>query len=475
MAVSLSALQENFITLLCYDDLNCALIRNLIEPEFWGGPFKVIAPRIYEYIDRYKKAPKDHIADLMADKLENKKNPREATLYEDILMSIHGQSENVNAPYVMGQLENFIKRQSLRTIAVDLAKALQRDTDDSLEEAEKLISASRHQVASVFDPGLRLSNRDRVLDFLDQGNHCFPTGIPELDKRGFGPTRKELWLYIAAAKRGKTWMLIQLAKMAILHRLRVVHITLEMSEDRSAQRYMQALFAMSKRNEKQIVTKFERDQLGRLVGLDETEVRPRLYMNDPNIRKRLEKKIDRFGPRLLDNVIVKQFPTGSLTVRQLEAYLDNLESNERFVPDLLIVDYPDLMNVDKNNYRLSIDEIYKDIRGILVRRNMAGAVVSQGNRLSEKAKNVGSDHVAEAWSKIAHADCIITYNQTVAEHKMNLARLHVAGGRNDEDKITLIVSQNYAMGTFVVDSILMSGSNYWNQLPAGGRDGESDE
>src|SRR6266849_3788362 len=475
MTVNLSAIQENLIVLLTYSDEHCHTIRNLIEPEWWGGPFREISRRVYDYCDRYKKAPKDHIADLMADKLENKKNPREASLYEDILMSIHGQSENINAPYVMGQLENFIKRQSLRTIAIDLAKALQRDTDDSLEEAEKLINASRHQVASVFDPGLRLSNRDRVLDFLDQGNHCFPTGIPELDKRGFGPTRKELWLYIAAAKRGKTWMLIQLAKMAILHRLRVVHITLEMSEDRSAQRYMQALFAMSKRNEKQLVTKFERDQLGRLVGLDEIEIRPKLYMNDPNIRKRLEKKIDRFGPRLLDNVIVKQFPTGSLSVRQLEAYLDNLESNERFIPDLLIIDYPDLMNVDKNNYRLSIDEIYKDIRGLLVSRNMAGAVVSQGNRLSEKAKNVGSDHVAEAWSKIAHADVIITYNQTIAEKQMNLARLHVAGGRNDEDKITLIVSQNYAMGTFVVDSMLMSGSNYWSNLPTGGRDGEEDQ
>ncbi len=475
MTVNLSAIQENLIVLLTYSDEHCHTIRNLIEPEWWGGPFREISRRVYDYCDRYKKAPKDHIADLMADKLENKKNPREASLYEDILMSIHGQSENINAPYVMGQLENFIKRQSLRTIAIDLAKALQRDTDDSLEEAEKLINASRHQVASVFDPGLRLSNRDRVLDFLDQGNHCFPTGIPELDKRGFGPTRKELWLYIAAAKRGKTWMLIQLAKMAILHRLRVVHITLEMSEDRSAQRYMQALFAMSKRNEKQLVTKFERDQLGRLVGLDEIEIRPKLYMNDPNIRKRLEKKIDRFGPRLLDNVIVKQFPTGSLSVRQLEAYLDNLESNERFIPDLLIIDYPDLMNVDKNNYRLSIDEIYKDIRGLLVSRNMAGAVVSQGNRLSEKAKNVGSDHVAEAWSKIAHADCIITYNQTVAEHKMGLARLHVAGGRNDEDKITLIISQNYAMGTFVVDSIFMNGANYWSNLPTGGRDGEEDQ
>lgn len=474
MTVSLSALQENFITILAYDDQNCVTVRNLIEPEFWGGPFKLIAARIYEYIDRYKKAPKDHIADLMADKLDAKVK-REASLYEDILLSIRDQHESVNAQYVMSQLETFVKRQSLRTIAIDLAKALQKDTDESLEEAEKLIRTATTQAATVFDPGLRLSNKDRVLDFLEQQASCFPTGIPEFDKRGFGPTRKELWLYIAAAKRGKTWMLIQLAKMAMIHRLRVCHITLEMSEDRSAQRYLQALFAMSKRKEKQLVTKFERDQLGRMVGFDEVEMRPRLSMDDPKIRDKLAKRIKQFGPRMLDNVIVKQFPTGHLTMRQLEAYLDGLESNERFTPDLLIVDYPDLMKIDKDNLRLSLDEIYKELRGLGVQRNMAVAVVSQGNRSSEKAKHVGSGHVAEAWSKIAHADCIITYNQTEAEHKMGLARLHVSGGRNDEDKITLVVSQNYAMGVFVVDSILMNGANYWPNLPKGGRDGEEDE
>lgn len=445
-----------------------------MEPEWWGGPYALISRRIYEYIDRYKKAPKDHIADLMADKLEDKKNGREAGLYTDILLSIHDGQDNLNPEYVMGQLENFIKRQSLRTIAIDLAKALQRDTDEGLEEAEKLITKSTRAVASVFDPGLRLSNKDRVLDFLDQQSHCFPTGIPEFDKRGFGPTRKELWLYIAAAKRGKTWMLIQLAKMAMIHRLRVVHITLEMSEDRSAQRYMQALFAMAKRKEKQIVTKFERDSLGRMVGFDEAEISPKLSMEDPKIREKLERRIDKFGTRLLSNIFIKQFPTGTLTMRQLEAYLDGLENNERFTPDLLILDYPDLMALDKDNYRLALDEVYKEVRGLGVARNMAVAVVSQGNRSSDKAKNVGSGMVAEAWSKIAHADCVITYNQTEAEKKMNLARLYVAGGRNDEDKITLIVSQNYAMGTFVVDSVLMNGANYWGQLPKGGRDGDTD-
>lgn len=475
MAVSLSALQENFIVIMSYHDGHCMTVRNLVPPEFWGGPYRTIAARIYEFLDRYKKAPKDHIADLLADKLDDKANKREAGLYKDILYGIADQQETINIEYVMKQLESFVKRQSLRAVAIDLAKALQKDTDESLEEAEQLMASSRQQTASVFSPGLRLSNSDRVLDFLDSQTHCFPTGIPELDKRGFGPTRKELWLYIAAAKKGKTFALIQLAKMAMLHRLKVCHITLEMSEERCAQRYMQTLFAMSKRKEVQRVTKFTRDSLGRLEGFDEVEMRPKLSLDDPKIREKLERRIKKFGPRMLDNIIIKQFPTGSLTVRQLEAYLDSLESNERFIPDLLIIDYPDLMDVDKNNYRLSIDEIYKQLRGIFVARNIAGAIVSQGNRASEKAKHVGSDNVAEAWAKIAHADCIITHSQTVAEHKMGLARLHVSGGRNDEDKLTIVVAQNYGLGTFAVDSVLMAGANYWNQLPQVGRDGETED
>jgi replicative DNA helicase len=464
MTLSLSALQENFITLLTYDDKNCITIRNLVPPEFWGGPYAEISRRVYEYIDRFKKAPKDHIADLMADKIESKKNPRESSLYKDILLGIHDQKENANSDYIMSQLATYIKRQSFRSIAIDLGKALQQDTDESLDEAERLLGQARSQQVSVFDAGLRLSNKDRVLDFLDQQSYSFPTGIPELDKRGFGPTRKELWLYIAAAKRGKTWMLIQLAKMAVIHRLKVAHITLEMSQERCAQRYMQAFFAMSKRKEKRIITKFERDSLGRMVGFDEKEVIPKLSMDDPKIRSKLEKRINDLGQRYLHNIFVKQFPTGTLTVRQLESYLDGLESNERFIPDLLIVDYPDLMKLDASNMRLEIDQVYKELRGIFVSRNLAGAIVSQGNRTSEKAKNVTSGMVAEAWSKIAHADCVITYNQTEAEHKMGLARLYVSGGRNDEDKISLVISQNYTMGTFVVDSILMS-NDYFKQLP----------
>lgn len=459
----LGSLQENLITILCYDTQHAPIIRGVVDPSLFGGPYRTLVARIYDHLDRFKKPPGDHLPDLLSDKLESD-NKREGTLYTDIIESIHAAKDSINAAYVMAQLETFIKRQSLRGIAVDLAKALQRDTEDSLLEAENLLAKANHQTLSVFDPGTRLSNKTKSLEFLDIASTALPTGIPELDRRGFGPSRKELWLGIANSGAGKTWLLIQLAKMALLHRVKVVHITLEMSEARCSQRYFQAFFAMAKRKDAFQTTKFQKDKLGRLTGFDDVRITPKLSLEDPNIRKKLERRIDRGASRIFDHIIVKQFPSGALTVPQLKAYLDNLETSERFTPDLIIVDYPDLMSLDKANYRLSLDETFKDLRGIAVSRNAAMAVVSQSHRAAAKAKQVGADNVAEAYSKVAHSDVIVTLSATKQEQALGLARLFLAKGRNDEDKFTVVISQQYKSGSFVVDSAMMS-STYWGNIP----------
>jgi len=119
------------------------------------------------------------------------------------------------------------------------------------------------------------------------------------------------------------------------------------------------------------------------------------------------------------------------------------------------------MSLDSSNLRLELDQLFKELRGIAVKRNIAVAVVSQSHRSAEKIKQVGAGNVAESYSKNFHADCIITYSQTDEELKMGLARLFVAGGRNDEDKFTIVISQNYAMGQFAIDSNLQIG-NYWD-------------
>lgn len=456
-----SSLQENVVSLLAFDDEYSSVIRNSIELKLYGGPFRLIASRCYDYIDRYKKAPKEHLADIMSDKLTDES--AESKLYIDIVDNIYTAKENINREYVINQIQSFIKRQSLRSISVELTKRLQEDTEESLQQAYELISKSNVSNLSVFDSGTRLSDSKRSLKFLDISSETIPTGIPDLDKRGFGPTRKEMWLLIANAKRGKSWALMHLAKMALMSRYKVVHITLEMSEGRCAQRYFQALFAISKHADIPSTVKFKKDELGRVIEFDDVKLTPKMSLSDPNIRVKLEKLINQWSVRTLDNIIIKEFPTSTLTMQQLKAYLDNLETKEQFAPDLLIIDYPDLMKLNSDNMRLDIDKIYKELRGLAGERNIALAIVSQGNRSGEKSKKLGADQVAEAYSKIAHADVIITMTATEAEHNLGLARLHVAGGRNDVDKFTIVISQQYGLGSFVVDSCLMS-SGYDKQF-----------
>ena len=462
----LSALAENLLTLLSYDTERASIIRGTVDPSLFGGIHRLFVARIYDHIDRYKSPPQDHLPDLFSDKIEGV-NQREATLYTDIIESIHTAKDNINAEYVMSQLETFIRRQSLRSVAIELAKELQRDTEDSLDKADALIASVGKTNLSVFDPGTRLSDKKRALKFLDTSIAAFPTGIPDLDKRGFGPVRKELWLGIGNTGAGKTWLLIQLAKMALVHRHNVLHVTLEQSEERATQRYMQALFSISKRNESLLISKFKRDDLGRPNGLDEIRIKPSFALDDPNIRRKLESRIDKFGHRLLHNIFVKEFPTGALTLGHLQAYIDNLEASERFTPDIIVVDYPDLMRLDADNYRLAVDTVYKGLRGLAVSRNAAMVVVSQSHRSAAKAKLVGADNVAEAYSKIAHADTVVTYSQSKHEHQLGLARLHVAKGRNDSDKITIVITQQYGVGGFVMDSALMW-KDYWNSVPKEG-------
>lgn len=459
----LGALQENLLCLLAFDKQHAQIIRNTVEINLYGGPYKIIATRIYDYIDRFKKPPETHLADILDDKL-NADNKREASLFKDVISSIHEVKDGVNAEYVMSQLETFVKRQSLRSVSVDLTKALQRDTEESLAEADELIKKATTKSLTLFDPGLSLADADRALKFLDISETSFPTGIRELDRRGFGPTRKELWLGVANTKGGKSWLLTHLAKMALVHHLKVVHITLEMSESRAAQRYFQAIFSISKRNEVFDVAEFVHDDLGRIEEVNTRKLKAKLNFEDPKIREKLERRIRKYGHRLLKRIRIKEFPTGSLTLPQLQAYLDNLENMERFVPDILIIDYPDLMKLDKDNIRASLDEIFKGIRGIGVARNWAVVAVSQSHRDGAKAKTLGVTNVSEHYGKIFHADTVVTLSRTEQEKALGLARLTVGAGRNDSDGLTVVLSQSLDTGQFLMDSTVLKG-NYWKVLP----------
>ena len=445
--------QENLVVILAFDDERCKVIRNTVELDLFEGEYQEIVRRIYKYIDEYKEPPKEHLADLFSDILEG--DDKRKNTYDSILRNIFESQDTVNVTYVMNSLTKFIRQQLLKNSVIEAGQLLLNNDPDALEEIESKLHNAMKRKLTMFEPGLRITNTSRSLSFLDNEDPKFQTGIPALDNRNLGPGRKELHLFIALAKRGKTWWMTNIGKRSLMHRQKVCHITLEVSEEVMAKRYYQALFSVPNRNGKIEQTILELDDLGRLYGLDKEEIKPKFSWEDPDAKQKIIEKMGDWGLRL-DNLIIKQFPTGQLTVNELSAYLDNLETTQKFIPDVLIIDYPDLMRLDTSKYRLDLGRIYVDLRGLAVERNLALVAATQSNREGLKKSKLTEENVGEDFSKIATADTVLTYSQTDDEKELGLARIFVSNGRNEEDKFTVLITQNYAIGQFVLDSVRLS-------------------
>lgn len=451
------SLQENLLTLLCFDDKNCKLARAAVTPQlFESSVFREIAGHAIDFIDQYGEAIKDHLPDHLEGIL-NGDDHRKAASYKKLLDSLFLNRESINSDFVVSQLQKFVRQQNYKAAVVNIAEALE---DGRVDDAELAMQKALKNQVSVFSPGLNLSDAKQVVGLLDDMEEPgFNMGIKPFDDLGVIPRRKELMMFLAPRGKGKSWFCVHVAKWALLQRWSVLVVTLEMSQKRYAARFLQSFFSISKRESEVRVAKLVTGRDGSLQDVLFESVE-RMTLKDPNIVSFLSSRVKReFRKR--PPLIIKEFPTQALTMPQLEAYLESLERHEGIVPDLIVVDYPDLMKHDPKNKRIEIGMIVEQLRGIAVARNCAMVVPTQSNREGESATTVTTDQASEDISKIATADVVITYSQTPEEHRLGLARLLAGKARNDHDKFSALITQAYAMGQFCLDAVMLQAHDYW--------------
>lgn len=459
------AMQENVLTLLCFDSERAKLIRHAVQPNtFESAVYRDIASQAITFVDQFGTAIAEHLPDTLEHILGGD-DKRKATSYKKALDNLYLAKDSINGEYVLTQLNKFVRQQNMKSSILRAVEAIEAGNVDDAEVAMQ--AGLKAQIVS-FDAGTNIGNSQQALKFLDhKEDNSFFMGIEELDSQDFMMRRKELLMLLAPRGRGKSWFLTHCAKMGVVQRACVVIFSLEMSEERYSQRLLQNLFSVSKRESLVSVSVFDKDEDGVLSSVHREELE-RMTLADPNIRSYLAQRIRREFKRR-PPLIVKEFATGSLTLNMMEAYLDGLERFHKITPDIIIVDYPDLMNIDANNLRVETGKVYAGLRGMAVTRNCSMVVVSQGNRESETARTVTGNMASEDISKLAIADSVLTYSQTLAEKRMGLARLLVEKNRNDNDKFQVLISQAYQMGQFCLDSVRMGG-DYWDIVDPDPRD-----
>lgn len=455
-----NAIQEALTAIICYHDDGARVLRGMLSPRDFDPFYRHIVSEAYGFLDNYDTVPSEHTIDIIETCKESRS--QDADVYDSILHSLQTTKDTVNLEYALDHARRFIRYQRLKQGVLRASEELQRGTEEATIKAESVLRESIENHNETIDPGVNVTDPDQFLRFLDEDSlEVFPCGIDVFDRRGIGPARKQLFIFGAPTGRGKTWYFQWLMRHYIQRRIKAACITLELSEDDVCARLSQCFFSVTKRQYEDgvPVIRFKKHGEGSTIRQVERMIRNRPSLRDDDIHSHLVGKMRKLLSR--PPLFVKEFPTGSLTIEELEGYLDFLEARHRFIPDVLLIDYADLMQTDMRNYRRSVADLYTRLRGLAVKRNIAVVTASQLNKqASQKTTVAGSEHLAEAYAKADPADWVFTYNQTPEERERGLARIHIAKGRNEEDRLTVLLSQAYAIGQFKVDEFALLRNQY---------------
>lgn len=311
---------------------------------------------------------------------------------------------------------------------------------ESVEEIEKGRTSGTVDYSSIEE---RISNAIRVgEDISDLGTDYFSdaetrmeryaagidgveritTGLKGLDKKmkgGLG--RGELGVVIAPPNRGKSFALTNIGSGAVLEGFNVVHYTLEMPEPQVAKRYDNRLL-------KQDFQYLKENGSKALQAL----------MNMQKFTK--------------GELIIKKYRTNEATVNTLRSHLTRLYMEKGFKPDIIIVDYADLLQPRRTyaDKRFELESVYLDLRDLGSEYDAGVWTASQANRGALDKKVITIGDLAEAFNKANIADFMVALCQTVEEKRDAIMRWHIAKQRDGEANITLEGDVDYGTALMTV-------------------------
>lgn len=324
------------------------------------------------------------------------------------------EEEHINA-----ELGSFIRTQATKKALMeswDLAK------NESWDEIVEKMQDAVTQGLDVLDLGTFFfkSYQDRLSARVNETvAPKISTGIPDLDDLMYGGIKpKQLGLIAGGTGRGKSIFLAWLARVAVLLGHRVVYYTFELSEQDISERF-DALFSAVKINEL------------------------KLYNN--KVFSALSPLASKYG----DKLVVKEYPPDEATVGTLKAHLRQL-SGVGFVPDLVIVDYLDLIKPHRNynSQHEELDAITKALRGVAVQFDTRIWTATQLNRSGMAMETPDETAVAGAVAKLFTADVSIFMAQTVEEREDQIMRLMLAKNRNGPAGLTIKLDTDYSRMAF---------------------------
>ncbi len=224
-------------------------------------------------------------------------------------------------------------------------------------------------------------------------------------------------MVVAPPGVGKSLYLVNQGVKSLMEGRKVLYISLEMSEDKIAQRFDSVTTLIPQSRVK--------EDAGKL-----------------SVRERLEIFQEYFpGSRL----IIKEFPTTTASVNSSRSLLVQLRNYEDFVPDVIVVDYLELLRPTRENQHeyQAQQRIAEELRGLAMEANVLVWTATQTNRQGRGVEVITDKELGDSYGKIRTCDFSISLNQKEEEFDAGMMRAFVMKSRNGRPRFIVPMNVDY--------------------------------
>src|SRR6056300_627964 len=334
---------------------------------------------IDKFVQTYKNLP---TKEAILIELGNKKdiNEEEYKNVKDLINSI-SKEEDTDLQWLLDTTEKFCKDRAVHNAVLDGIKIL--DNKDKVRTPEAIPGILADALAVSFDNHIGhdyIADAQSRFDWYHTKEKRYKFDLSYFNRitKGGVPS-KTLNIALAGTGVGKSLFMCHVASSFLTQGLNVLYITLEMAEERIAERIDANLFD---------------------VTIDDLHAMPKEFYNS---------KLNKLEGKTKGKLIIKEYPSASAHSGHFRSLINELALKKSFKPDVLFIDYLNICassrfkggNISSYFY---IKAIAEELRGLAVEFNLPIFSATQTTRTGFVSTDIGLEDTSESFGLPATAD-----------------------------------------------------------------------
>ena len=388
-------IEQTILRNLLTDEKYMRKVLPFIKPDYFQGIYKTLFKEAGKYVAKYNKLP---TSETMGIELNDSNLSNEQfQMAMDIVPQLFAV-EKIDQDWLVDSTEKWCQDRAIHNAIMESITIIDGKHESLTKGA--LPDLLTKALGVAFDTNVGhdyVENAEQRYDFYHTEEDRIPFDLEFFNKitKG-GVPNKTLNIALAGTGVGKSLFMCHVAASALVEGSNVLYITMEMAEERIAERIDANLLN---------------------VPIDQLE----------NMSKDMfTTKVQDLARKTTGKLIVKEYPTGSAHSGHFRSLLNELKLKKQFEPDIIFVDYLNICASSRmkgmggaiNSYTY-IKAIAEELRGLAVEFNLPIFSATQTTRSGFSNSDVGLEDTSESFGLPATADLMFAIISTEELEQMN--------------------------------------------------------